>query len=182
MKQIAIDQDIARRNEIIGQYGPKVSAQVDGDRGHESGITTNSTYDWSAIISVQVPIFTGGQREVDLKTANEQIQETRLQYQQAAKGVESDVKQGWLNVRTLEQTLKAAHAQVVAAEQGYHDLENQYSAGTATSVDVLTALNDLDTARKNLAFQTYAYQVALRDLEEVSGVFQEARVQKSKIR
>jgi outer membrane protein TolC len=153
IKKIAIDQDIARRGEIVGEYGPKVVAQVDGDRGHESGAGANSTYNWDAIVSVQVPIFTGGQREIDLKTASEQVNETRL-----------------------------AYAQVVAAEQGYHDLENQYRAGTATSVDVLSALNDLNTARKDLAFQTYGYQVALRDLEEVAGVFQEPRVQKSKIR
>jgi len=84
-------------------------------------------------------------------------------------------------VRTLQQTLKALHAQVVAAEQGYHDLENQYRAGTATSVDVLTALNDLNNARKDLAVQTYGFQVALRNLEQVTGVFQESRVQRSKI-
>jgi hypothetical protein len=40
----------------------------------------------------------------------------------------------------------------------------------------------LNTARKDLALQTYGYQVALRDLEQVSGVFQEERVRRSKIR
>jgi outer membrane protein TolC len=58
----------------------------------------------------------------------------------------------------------------------------QYAAGKATSVDVLSGLNDLDTARKNLAQQTYDYQVALRNLEEVSGIFQNERVQKAKVR
>jgi outer membrane protein TolC len=181
VKNIAIDQDIARRNEVIGEYGPKVVAQLDGSRGHNSGFTNNSTYDWDALVSVQVPIFTGGQREVDLLTANRQIEETKLERDQAAKVVESDVKSGWIAVRTFQQTLKALHAQVVAAEQGYHDLENQYRAGTATSVDVLTALNDLNNARKDLAVQTYGFQVALRNLEEATGVFQEARVQRSKI-
>lgn len=92
------------------------------------------------------------------------------------------MKQGWLTVRSLQQTLKALHAQVVAAEQGYHDLEIQYCEGTATSVDVLNALNDLNTARKDLAFETYGYQVALRNLEQVAGVFQQARVQRSKMK
>jgi outer membrane protein TolC len=71
---------------------------------------------------------------------------------------------------------------VEAAEQGYLDLQNQYSAGTATSVDVLSALNDLNSARRDFAVQTYAYQVALRNLEQTAGIFQEARVLKSKIR
>jgi outer membrane protein TolC len=181
VKDIAIDQDIARRNTIIGEYGPRVVAQFEGALGHNSGFTNNSTHDWDALVSVQVPIFTGGQREVDLLTANRQIEETKLDRDKTAKVVESDVKNGWIAVRTLQQTLKALHAQVVAAEQGYHDLENQYRAGTATSVDVLTALNDLNNARKDLAVQTYGFQVALRNLEQVTGVFQEARVQRSKI-
>jgi outer membrane protein TolC len=178
---IAVDQDIARRNAIIGQYGPRVVAQFDGSAGHNTGFTTNSTNDWDALVSVQVPIFTGGQREVDLLTANRQIEETKLNRDKTAKVVEADVKNAWVAVRTLQQTLKALHAQVVAAEQGYHDLENQYRAGTATSVDVLTALNDLNSARKDLAVQTYGFQVALRNLEQATGTFQESRVQHSKI-
>jgi len=162
---IAIDQDKARREWI-----------------HNSGAGNSSVYDSDVIFSVSVPIFTGGQREVDLLTANRQIEETKLNREKTAKTVEADVKSAWLSVRTLQQTLKALHAQVVAAEQGYHDLENEYRAGTATSVDVLTALDDLNTARKNLAVQIYGFQVALRNVEEATGVFQEARVKRSKIR
>jgi outer membrane protein TolC len=182
VKVLTIDQDIARRNEIIGDYGPRVVAQFDTGRNHISGTSASSNYDWQAGVAVQLPIFTGGQREIELMTANRQIEQTRLDRERTAKTVESEVKQAWLTVRTLQQTIKALHAQVVAAEQGYHDLEIQYRSGTATSVDVLSALNDLNTARKDLAVQTYDYQVALRNLEQTSGVFQQARVQRSKIK
>jgi len=182
VQEIAIDQEIAKRGEIVGEYGPRVVAQFDGDIAHTSGTSTNSTNNWQAGVSVQVPIFTGGQREIDLKTAKENIEQARLSREQAAKTVEADVKQAWLTVRSLEETLKALRAQVEAADQGYQDLQNQYRAGTATSVDVLSALNDLNTARKDLALQTYGYQVALRNLEQTSGVFQAARVQTLKSR
>ena len=182
VKELAIDQDIARRGEIIGEYGPRVVAQLDTSRDHISGSSSSSNYDWQAAVSVQVPILTGGQREIDLLTANRQIEQTRLDRERTAKTVEADVKQAWLTVRALQQTLKALHAQVVAAEQGYHDLQIQYKAGAATSVDVLSALNDLNTARIDLAVQTYDYQVALRNLEQTSGVFQESRVKSSKIK
>ena len=179
---IAVDQDIARRDEVIGTYGPRVNAQVDSDWVHNSGGSNSSVYDSDVILSVSVPIFTGGQREIDLMTANRQIEETKLNREKTAKTVESDVKSAVVSVQTLQQTLKALHAQVVAAEQSYHDLENEYRAGTATSVDVLTALDDLNTARKNLAVQIYGFQVALRNVEEATGVFQEERVKRAKIR
>lgn len=180
VKELAIEQDIALRNQVVGEYAPRVTAQFDSARARTTGSSAQSGHDWQATVAVSVPFFTGGQREIDLLTANEQIKQTRLAREQAAKGVESEVKLAWLTVRSLQQTLKALHAQVVAAEQGYHDLEIQYRAGTATSVDVLSALNDLNTARKDLAVETYGYQVALRNLEQVAGVFQQARVQRSK--
>ncbi|MEO6789204.1 MAG: TolC family protein [Chthoniobacteraceae bacterium] len=182
VKDLAIDQDVARRGQVLGQYAPRIVAEFDSALAHTSGASNSSTNDWQATVTVQVPIFNGGQRQVDLRTAEDQIQETRLARETAAKLVESDVKQAWLNVRTFEQTLKAARIQVVAAEQGYHDLQNQYRAGTATSVDLLSALNDFNNARQNLAAQTYDYQVALRNLEVVSGVFQDSRVKRSTIR
>jgi outer membrane protein TolC len=182
VKQLAIDQDTERRNEIIGEYGPRVVAQWDGGVAHTSGSSSTSNHDWQAAVAVQVPILNGGQREIDLRTAGEQIQQTRLDLERTEKLVEADVKQAWLTVRSLQQTLKALHAQVVAAEQGFHDLEHQYAAGTATSVDVLSALNDLNNARKDLAVETYGYQVALRNLEQTSGVFQDQRVKASKLR
>jgi outer membrane protein TolC len=65
---------------------------------------------------------------------------------------------------------------VKAAEQGYADLQNQYSAGTAKSVDVLSALQDLSSARLDLTSLTLDYEVALRGLEQFSGTFQDLRV------
>jgi outer membrane protein TolC len=127
-------------------------------------------------VAVTVPIFTGGQREIDLVNSKYQIQEDKLDREKTAKTVESDVKQAWLNVKTLEGTLAALKVQVTSAEQSYHDLQSQYAAGAATAVDVLSGLNDLDASRRDLAIQSYQYEVALRNLEQVTGVFQEDRV------
>jgi len=181
VEDFTIEQELARRRQILGQYGPRVVAQFDSGLAHTSGTSSNSTRDWQATMSVQVPIFTGGQREIDLRTAKYQIEQARLNREVVAKTVEDDVKRGWLTVRSLEETLKALKVQVQAAEQSYQDLQNQYRAGTATSVDVLSALNDFNAARRDLAVQTYVYQVALRNLEQVAGVFQETRVDRVKL-
>jgi outer membrane protein TolC len=68
---------------------------------------------------------------------------------------------------------------VAAAEQSYKDLQTQYSAGTAKSIDVLAELRSLNAARKDLAVQTLGLQLALKRIDVVSGVFQEQRVQKA---
>ena len=181
-QSIAIGEDVQRRNEVIASYAPSVFAQWNDQAGvtHGSGAASNSS--WNASIGVSMPFLTGGQREIDLITAGYQIKETRLNYEKFLKTVESDVKTAWLQVRTLDGTLKASRVQVAAAQQAYEDIQNQYRAGTSTSVDVLSALNDLNVSRRDLATQTYDYQVALRNLEQTSGVFQQQRVERVKFR
>ena len=182
VQELAVKQDIELKNQVIGQYGPRVVAQFDSDISNNTGTSNSKIRNWQATVGVQIPIFTGGQREIDLATAKLQIQQARLNTDNLAKSIEQEVKDAWLTVRSLDDTLKALQAQVAAADQGYQDLQNQYKAGTATSVDVLSALNDLNTARSDLTRQTYTYQVALRNLEQVTGVFQERRVNQHKTR
>lgn len=169
---LAVQQAELRRDEVRTEYAPSIVA-----RGSSKFPAPRSTAEtWDASISVQVPFFSGGQREIDLVNARTDIEKTILQREQLLKKIESEVKRAWLDVQTLEGSLSAVRAQVAAAEQGYKDLQNQYSAGTAKSVDVLSGLQDLSAARLDLNSLSLDYQVALRALEQVSGTFQEARV------
>jgi outer membrane protein TolC len=129
-----------------------------------------------------VPFLTGGQREIDLRNASYTIDGDRLGYSAQAKTVEQDINDAWLNVQTLEATIRSLRTEVSSAQQEYEETENQYRAGTSTSIDVLNALNSLNTARRDLATNTYDYQVALRNIEETTGVFQEQRIESLKFR
>lgn len=182
VQSIAIDQDIQRRNVVAAGYAPRLVAQASADRTNVSGTSDSRNHSWDATLSVQIPFFTGGQREIDLAQARYQIQQTQLDYEIATKNVQQEVKDAWLLVRTLAETLKALTVQVQSAQQAYEDIRNQYQAGTATSVDVLSALNELNLARRDLATQTYDYQVALRNVEQLTGVYQETRVRRVKFR
>ena len=129
-----------------------------------------------------MPFLTGGQREIDLRTAGYQIGESQLNYEKLSKTIESQVKTAWLDIRTLRESLVALKAEVAASEQTYHDLETQYKAGTATSVDVLVGLRDLNNSRTQLIGATYDYQVALRNLQLSVAAFQKNRVEKSSLK
>jgi len=182
VKAIAIEQDVQRRAGVIAEYAPKVVVDVNADANRSDGSSRSRSESWDATISVQVPFFTGGQREIDLAQKGHQIRQTRLDYETAVKNMQQDVKDAWLQVRTLEATLKTVRIEVESGQEAYEELRAQYQAGTATSVDVLNALNNLNIARRDLATQTYDYQVALRKVELVTGAFQEERVQKLKFK
>ncbi|MEY5025542.1 MAG: hypothetical protein RLZZ244_1070 [Verrucomicrobiota bacterium] len=176
---LAVQASEERRREIQAQYAPKLVASADQSISQNSGPNAGHREQWMAGVSVQIPFFEGGQREIDLANSRRDVDQAVLDKERLGKSIEAEVKRAWLNVRALDSSLRAVQAQVQAAEQSYSDLQNQYRAGIAKSVDVLSALTDLNTARSDLAAMTLDYQVALRSLERVTGTFQEARVRKS---
>jgi outer membrane protein TolC len=173
---LVVQETEARRQEVRAQMAPRIVAQGGPSITNTSGNTLGGRHEWQAGVAVQFPLFTGGQRELDIVGAGYDIEQAALEKERLKKTIESEVKLAWLKVQTLEGSLRAVRTQVQAAEQGYKDLQNQYSAGTAKSVDVLSALKDLSTARSDLATLALDYQVALRALEQVSGTFQDQRV------
>lgn len=182
VSSLAIGQEIERRNEVRAGYAPRVVAQANQNwtRLNSSAESNTGSRVWDATVSVQVPILNGGQREIDLRAAGYQIGEAQLNCEKVGKSIEAEVKTAWLQIRTLHESLKALRAQVVASEQTYHDVQTQYQAGASTSVDVLTALRDLNNSRTELAGATYDYQVALRNLLRAEAVFEQERVEKLK--
>ena len=179
---IGVDQEIALRGEVVAQYGPKVVAQASTQWSNNIGDSQTRHHDEIAVLSVQMPFLTGGQRELDLIAANQKISQARLSLEKTSKSVESDVKTAWISVRTGREALKALTAEVEASTQNYTDLEAQYQAGASTSLDAQTALRDLNNSRTLLTNQIYDYQIALRDLQRAEAAFQRERIAKAKVR
>ena len=179
---IGVDQQKALKGEVVAEYGPKVVAQASTQWTNTGGDSNTRNHNESAVVSVQMPFLTGGQRELDLIAANQKIAQARLSLETTEKNIESDVKVAWLNVRTGREALKALTAEVEASTQNYTDLEAQYQAGASTSLDAQTALRDLNNARTLLTNQIYNYQIALRDLQRAEAAFQRCRVEKSKVK
>ena len=176
---IAIQQSTEQKNQVVGQYAPTAGFQftqnwADSREGPGSQA-------WAGLVTVQVPIFTGGQREIDLRAAHLNINEAKINLETTQKTVETDVDITWLQVETLRQTIVSVKAQVKADEQNYLDLQNQYEAGAATSLDTQNALIQLAKSRTNLVTQTYQYQVARRDLDRAIAAFQNPRVKKARV-
>lgn len=178
---IGVEQKIALKGEVLAEYGPKLTAQASTQWSNTSGDGAGRTHDEAAVIAVSMPFLTGGQRELDLISANQTIAQARLALETASKTVEADVKTAWISVETGREALKALRAEVDAATQNYTDLEAQYQAGAATSLDAQTALRDLNNSRTLLTNQIYDYQIALRDLKRAEANFQKQRVEKSKV-
>lgn len=177
---LVIRQNEERIKEVRAGYLPSIVASVDASSSDDFSSRSQLENDLQGGISLRIPLFSAGQKAIDVRDATLTTEQSRLQHQQRIKEVEQLVKDAWLDARRLDETLDIIKVQVEAAEVSYTDLQNQYKNGTATNLDVLTALNELNQARKDLAVETYRYQVALRNIERVSGSFQKTRIQQAR--
>lgn len=182
VSQIQVEQSKAVRGEVLAQYAPRITANASTQWGSYTGGSTNRDHVETASIGVSVPVFTGGQRELDLIAARHNISEAELSYESTWKNVEADVKTAWINVQTSREAIKALKAAEASYAQNYTDVQAKYQEGTATSLDVQEALRDLNSARANLTNQVYDYQIYLRNLKRAEAIFQEARVESLRVK
>ena len=181
---LGIGMRVERRKEIAASYAPRVVAQANHDWDNVTTNTSNTNAQriWSGFVAVEVPFFTGGQREIDLTRAGLALERARLDHETLTKEIEAEMLRGYADVETLRGSIVALEAEVASVQHNYEDLTTNYRSGTATSLDVSAGLLDLNNARTKLLAARYDYQVALRNLERAEGVFQEDRVRSSRVK
>jgi outer membrane protein len=177
---------VLRRTENLSEtrasYEPSLTASVSAGRDLNTSSTTDGAdgkTDYSAGLSVSIPLFTGGEKALDLKRDEVEIAKAKLDYEQAAKLSDEEVTRAWLDTRTLEQALISLRAEVKSAEENYSLLQQQYRLGESKSLDVLQALTDLNTSRTELAVSLYQYQLACRELAVRTADFERGRIEKA---
>ncbi|MBV9463116.1 MAG: TolC family protein [Verrucomicrobiae bacterium] len=173
--RLAVEQAKTTRSEVVAEYGPRLSAQLSENWADPASVGNRNPY-WQAGLAVQLPIFEGGQREIDLIQAGYQINIAKLNLETTQKTAALDVRNAWFMAKTARAVLATLRVAVESAEKNYANQRERYRAGEATSLDVLDAVRNLQAARSDLASQTYDYQVDLLNLEKAIGDFQDSRV------
>lgn len=122
-------------------------------------------------LSLEVPLFSGGQRSagVDEALAREQAARARTRERRRQAVIETrrlanEQRNAYERVRTARQSLETAKAQLNANEQGL-------DAGVRDLVEVLDARARLFGIRRDLSEATYDYLISKVQLQTVSGGF-----------
>ncbi len=93
--------------------------------------------------------FDSGLTAGRVKEARGQVDAARAALGSTRLAVTSDVSQAYLNLRTAEQRVTTADAEVANAQEGARLAEGRYRAGLGTFIDVTDAQSALLTARTN---------------------------------
>ncbi|MEN6371812.1 MAG: TolC family protein [Armatimonadota bacterium] len=146
---------------------PAVSADL-GWLG--KGSTLSTDHDSLAYgITVTWTLFDSGYTKGRVTEANANLQTVQAQMETVKNTVTSDVSQAYLNLKTAEQRITTASAEVSNAEEATRLAEGRYSSGLGTFLDVLDAQNALLTAKTNQVNAESALSVARAGLSHATG-------------
>ena len=125
---------------------------------------------WTAGVEVNVPVFDGFQTRGRIIQAKAQTEQARLEFQQAALGVEVEVRRALSALQEAEELADASIQVVGQAEEALRLAEARYAAGEATQLDVMQARVSLTEARLNQAEAFYRFNVAEARFRRAVGI------------
>jgi outer membrane protein TolC len=107
--------------------------------------------DWTAGVTVQIPIMSGGQRTAELQQARIEAEQARIQLAQLREGVQLQYTQAAGERERARTAIVARQSTVQAAQRVYDLTVLRYGQGLATQLEVSQARLELLQARTNLA-------------------------------
>ncbi len=154
----------ARRADFLPQVDLFGSISAFDDR-----IFPTQTVRSSAGISVSVPIWNGGQREIGVSQARVERDVARARRADIERGVRRDVIQAYAAHTTARASTELATQGVVVARETLRVQESRYRSGATTILDLISAQVDLADADGQLVQARYSTMLALAGLEALLG-------------
>jgi len=140
----------------IGHYFPSISFNVNYFLHRE---TLPDQSRWNEILSANLPIFTGGALEADLRLAWSLLRQAKLAESLTERQVLQDVRVAYENVLASQDRFRELQVQVKAAEEALLQAEQSYRAGLGTNLERLIAQDSLLSAQLQLTSERYDQKI-----------------------
>ncbi|HEY7117959.1 MAG TPA: TolC family protein [Tepidisphaeraceae bacterium] len=131
----------------IGEYYPSVSLNVAGFLYREFYTDASK---WNAILTANLPIFSAGIIEADVRNAWSRLRQAALFESQVRRQALNDVQLAYQNLLTSERRIKDLADAVAAADEALKQAQAALANNLAIVLDVLTAQDQLLNAQLQL--------------------------------
>lgn len=132
-----------------------------------------SEYNWSPYsfvgLSLQIPIFSGGKRQSNVKQAKIQYDEVKLQEENAERQLKIAIRQYLNQMETQMNSFSAAEDAMKTAQKAYDIASKSYSIGRSTLTDLNDAQLALTQAELSRCQTVYNFMIAKTNLEQTLG-------------
>ncbi|MGM9752740.1 MAG: TolC family protein [Candidatus Cryptobacteroides sp.] len=132
-----------------------------------------SEYKWTPYsyvgLSLSIPIFSGGKRLNNVRSAKIQASELELQRQNTERQLSIAIRQNLNTMETAINSFQAADKALEAAQKAYDITAEAYAVGSSTMTDVNDAQLALVQAKMSAVQSIYSYLSAKTSLEQTLG-------------
>ena len=132
--------ELAPSINLTGQVGPSF----------DNSISNDSRFGATVAAQLTVPIYTGGEVYARVRQAKETAGQRRIEAESTRDQVRAAVISSWGQLEASKATVRAAQAQVAAAEVALTGVREEARVGQRTTLDVLNQQQELLNARSIL--------------------------------
>jgi outer membrane protein TolC len=150
----------------IDEYYPSVSINVAGFLYREYFSDASK---WDAILVGNLPIFSGGIIEANVRTAWSRLRQEALYQSELKRQIDRDVQIARDNIISAERQLTSLGEEVQAAADSLDQSKQLLQNGLAIPLDVLTAQQTLLNAQLSYATEAFNITVFYLDLLRITG-------------
>lgn len=140
----------------IGQYAPLIGLNLDYFLSRDS---LPDDRDWTGLLVANIPIFSGGRIEADVREAWSRFRQAVLFYSLLRRQIRQDVEVSLEDVRTSILRMAELREQLRAAQEALRQAESAYKAGLGTNLERVTAQDEVLNAELLLTSEEYEQKV-----------------------
>ena len=150
----------------IAEYYPSISLSVEGFLYREYYSDASK---WNALLSANLPIFSAGIIEADVRNAWSHLRQAALNESYTRRQVLNQVQTVYEDLTTAQRRVYELNDEVAAANDAYVQAKNAFKNDLAINLDVLTAQDQLLSSQLDLANAQFDQTVYYLDLIRQTG-------------
>jgi outer membrane protein len=168
----SIDSAKKRVEEVKATHLPVVDLQLSKQKssiGYENAQSPVTNTEVAAI-SLNLPLFTGGQTSSRVDEATKQLSYAQASFDQEYRRISKELRDRYLGVNAVVRRLTALNKAVESAEKANQAMDKSFKLGIATVSDILDAQQALSHAKRSFQQARYDYVINKVNLQYLAGV------------
>jgi outer membrane protein TolC len=130
-------------------------------------------YRWNpssaAVLSLNIPIFSGGKRRADIKQAKIDLSNIQLQRENAERQLRTALMSYYSNMQTNLKQYHASSQNIATAKRGYDIAVKRYEVGSGTLVEIDNSQLAYTQAELSRSTSIYDYLINKVSMEKITG-------------
>ncbi|MGD2113339.1 MAG: TolC family protein, partial [Gammaproteobacteria bacterium] len=171
IRAIEAELDLNRKSGVIPDIALQVSQNHRLSDSRAAPFSSEGEDDWSAGISLTLPLFEGGGRKARVSRGRLEARRLRTEYERLRQTIERNIRSSLHAIRASYPSIRLSRAAAEAARKTLEQVGDSYSKGTENIITLLDAQTSHLAAEQSALDAEYNFLIDLMNLQRSYGQF-----------